>query len=270
MAAATAWPSMAATTAWPNMAAALWNISTPDQAEHLRSQAVHIRDGARAAAAWRPVPNAARPLVDAAANASDVTMTSSLGNGTGAPPAGDLLRHDLTISAVLCVAYLIVFVVGLLGNSCVVAVVCRCPRMRSATNYFIANLAVADILVVVFCLPATLVSNIFVREYRAQPVIEFTIPIRPIPTHGRALNLSSVKNKKEQDSPLQLPPVLSLGDNNLPSSTVGDVPVMLNRTEKGSLYFLSKHYPVDHRCRSLKIIGEGWHRKSERWTPETL
>ena len=25
-----------------------------------------------------------------------------------------------------------------------------------------------------------------------------------------------------------------------------------------------------HRCRSLKIIGEGWHRNSERWTPETL
>ena len=25
-----------------------------------------------------------------------------------------------------------------------------------------------------------------------------------------------------------------------------------------------------HRCRSLKIIGEGWHRKSERLSPETL
>ncbi|KAF0310288.1 Neuropeptide SIFamide receptor [Amphibalanus amphitrite] len=152
-----------ATTAWPNMAA-LWNVTGPDHAETLRSQAIQARESARAIAAWRPLHEAAHPLVDAAANITDVTMTSSLGNGTGAPPAGDLLRHDLTVSAVLCVAYLIVFVVGLLGNSCVVAVVCRCPRMRSATNYFIANLAVADILVVVFCLPATLVSNIFVRE----------------------------------------------------------------------------------------------------------
>ena len=159
----TDWPKMAAADASStNMASVIWNSSASELAEHLHSQAAQLLEGA--AAAWRPVPKAARPLVDAATNASDVTITSALANGTGAPPTGDLLRHDLTISAVLCAAYLIVFAVGLLGNSCVVAVVCRCPRMRSATNYFIANLAVADILVVVFCLPATLVSNIFVRE----------------------------------------------------------------------------------------------------------
>jgi neuropeptide FF receptor 2 len=37
--------------------------------------------------------------------------------------------------------------------------------MRTVTNYFIVNLALADILVIVFCLPATLMSNIYVREY---------------------------------------------------------------------------------------------------------
>jgi hypothetical protein len=61
----------------------------------------------------------------------------------------------------------VVFVVGLIGNSCVIAVVYRSPRMRTVTNFFIVNLAVADVLVIVFCLPATLMSNIFVREYRS-------------------------------------------------------------------------------------------------------
>lgn len=76
-----------------------------------------------------------------------------------------MYRHSGAMTAVYCVAYLLVFVVGLIGNCFVIAVVYRSPRMRTVTNFFIVNLAVADILVVVFCLPATLMSNIFVREY---------------------------------------------------------------------------------------------------------
>lgn len=82
-----------------------------------------------------------------------------------------LYRHGLAMSAVYCIAYVLVFVVGLIGNSFVIAVVYRSPRMRTVTNFFIVNLAVADILVIVFCLPATLMSNILVREYQ---LYEFT------------------------------------------------------------------------------------------------
>lgn len=78
-----------------------------------------------------------------------------------------LYRHSLAMTVVYCVAYLIVFIVGLVGNCFVIAVVYRSPRMRTVTNFFIVNLAVADILVIVFCLPATLMSNIFVRKYSA-------------------------------------------------------------------------------------------------------
>lgn len=74
-------------------------------------------------------------------------------------------RHSLAMTAVYCFAYILVFAVGLVGNCFVIAVVYRSPRMRTVTNFFIVNLAVADILVIVFCLPATLLSNIFVREY---------------------------------------------------------------------------------------------------------
>ncbi|XP_072395451.1 neuropeptide SIFamide receptor-like [Diabrotica undecimpunctata] len=71
-------------------------------------------------------------------------------------------RHSMAMTTVYCVAYLLVFALGLVGNFFVIAVVFRSPRMRTVTNFFIVNLAVADILVIVFCLPATLMSNIFV------------------------------------------------------------------------------------------------------------
>lgn len=76
-----------------------------------------------------------------------------------------IYRHGGAMTAVCCVAYLLVFLVGMIGNCFVIAVVCRSPRMRTVTNFFIVNLAIADILVIVFCLPATLMSNIFIREY---------------------------------------------------------------------------------------------------------
>ncbi|XP_026731442.1 orexin receptor type 2-like [Trichoplusia ni] len=78
-----------------------------------------------------------------------------------------MYRHGGAMTAVYCAAYLLVFLVGLVGNCFVIAVVYRSPRMRTVTNFFIVNLAVADILVIVFCLPATLMSNIFVRKYRS-------------------------------------------------------------------------------------------------------
>lgn len=76
----------------------------------------------------------------------------------------NFFRHSMEISVIICIAYTIVFVVGIVGNSFVVAIVCKSPRMRTVTNYFIANLALADILVLVLCLPATLVSNLYIRK----------------------------------------------------------------------------------------------------------
>jgi hypothetical protein len=73
-------------------------------------------------------------------------------------------RHSLSATIFFCVAYALVFAVGVVGNCFVVGVVYRSPRMRSPTNLFIANLACADLLVNVLCLPFTLVGNIMSGE----------------------------------------------------------------------------------------------------------
>ncbi|XP_063236067.1 orexin/Hypocretin receptor type 1-like [Bacillus rossius redtenbacheri] len=53
-----------------------------------------------------------------------------------------------------------VFVVGLVGNALVCVAVFRNPSMRTVTNYFIVNLAVADFMVILFCLPPSVVWDI--------------------------------------------------------------------------------------------------------------
>lgn len=53
------------------------------------------------------------------------------------------------------------FVAGVFGNVAVFYIVKRTPRMRTLTNQFIANLAAADLLVIILCLPFTLAAVIF-------------------------------------------------------------------------------------------------------------
>lgn len=75
------------------------------------------------------------------------------------------LRHNITWTILLAIVYVAVLVVGVVGNSMVISVVILRPVMRTVTNIFILNLAVADILVIVFCVPSNLISNVFIRKF---------------------------------------------------------------------------------------------------------
>ena len=61
---------------------------------------------------------------------------------------------------VLIACHMIVFIVGLIGNALVCIAVCRNHTMRTVTNLFIVNLAVADFLVLLFCMPLTVPVDI--------------------------------------------------------------------------------------------------------------
>ena len=75
------------------------------------------------------------------------------------------IRHGWEWTLLFIVAYTVVFIVGIVGNSCVVLVILRTRSMRTVTNLFILNLAVADLLVITFCIPPTLLSNIIIRKF---------------------------------------------------------------------------------------------------------
>lgn len=96
----------------------------------------------------------------------------------------DSQNQSFPVTVLLCVAYSVVFIVGVTGNCLVVTVVYRSPRMRSPTNLFITNLACADLLVNVICIPFTLISSVmggvcssvtFVINRSETPLVEYRL-----------------------------------------------------------------------------------------------
>ena len=95
-----------------------------------------------------------------------------------------ILKQPTYMIAIYSVAYSVVFFCALFGNLMVVTVVFRNRAMRTVTNCFIVNLAVADILVAVFNLPITLLSNLYLGKYVKQ-VVKFSVYKRKICYHSQ-------------------------------------------------------------------------------------
>ncbi|XP_033336951.1 orexin/Hypocretin receptor type 1 isoform X1 [Megalopta genalis] len=60
----------------------------------------------------------------------------------------------------LIASHTVIFVIGLVGNALVCIAVYRNHSMRTVTNYFIVNLAIADFLVLLLCLPFTVLWDV--------------------------------------------------------------------------------------------------------------
>nr|XP_011418264.2 pyrokinin-1 receptor [Crassostrea gigas] len=67
-------------------------------------------------------------------------------------------RDSLAVVIPVTIIYGILFVTGILGNICTCFVIARNKFMHTATNYYLFNLAVADLLLLVIGLPPDLYS----------------------------------------------------------------------------------------------------------------
>ena len=65
----------------------------------------------------------------------------------------DLYDVPTELAIFLSICYCCVSLCAVIGNSLIIWIVLRSARMRSVTNYFIANLAIADILIGAFAIP---------------------------------------------------------------------------------------------------------------------
>lgn len=125
---------------------------------------------------WWPIntdvyaPNYSRSYKD------DAAIMEIIGDGDG---GGEYFNRSLCDKAYLSdndlsssyfqiavyIMYISIFVVAMLGNGIVCYIVTSSPRMRTVTNYFIANLAVGDILMSLFCVPFSFVSILLLHYW---------------------------------------------------------------------------------------------------------
>ncbi|XGW28353.1 hypothetical protein V3C99_008266, partial [Haemonchus contortus] len=78
------------------------------------------------------------------------------------PEEGPLpfFRQEMFMVVLQTVCYGGVFITGFFGNVFVVLAVVSQSQLRSTTDYLISSLAMADLLIIIFCLPTTLLNNI--------------------------------------------------------------------------------------------------------------
>lgn len=67
----------------------------------------------------------------------------------------DFLENVFEVKAFFYSLYIIIFMLGLIGNTLVCFVIIRNKSMHTVTNYFILNLALSDILLCIFAVPFT-------------------------------------------------------------------------------------------------------------------
>lgn len=60
--------------------------------------------------------------------------------------------------ATLHFMYITILLIAIFGNGIVCFIVCQSSRMQTVTNYFIANLALSDMLMAMFCIPFSFIS----------------------------------------------------------------------------------------------------------------
>lgn len=83
--------------------------------------------------------------------------------------------YPQTYEWALIATHSLVFVIGLIGNMLVCIAVYRNHTMRTVTNYFIVNLALADFMVILFCLPPTVLWDVTETWFLGDAMCKFLL-----------------------------------------------------------------------------------------------
>nr|QVK45907.1 G protein-coupled receptor [Proales similis] len=92
----------------------------------------------------------------------------------------------------LALVYAIIFILGLMTNLAVICFVMFYKRMQTATNKFIMNLAVSDLLVVIICIPVTASHTIHSQWILGEFLCRFSSFVQGVSLSVSVMTLTAV------------------------------------------------------------------------------
>lgn len=81
--------------------------------------------------------------------------SQSLGKSQNSSDVAAHAIFELKIAILIGITFSITFIVGIIGNSLVLLTILFQKQMRSTTNILILNLAIAELLFILICVPFT-------------------------------------------------------------------------------------------------------------------
>ena len=102
---------------------------------------------------------------------------------TASPALSGFQAFSVYGQGVFILLYSTVVIVSVGGNSLVILSIVCIERMRTVTNFFILNLACADLMMAVFCIPFTFVASVVVQYW------PFSRAMCPIVTYAQTVTV---------------------------------------------------------------------------------
>ncbi|XP_070580752.1 QRFP-like peptide receptor [Ptychodera flava] len=103
-----------------------------------------------------------------------------------------LFTHKSPSTIVLIVLYVLSFVTGVVGNVLVIVVWFKNKHIQTVINFFLVNLAVCDLMVILFCMPITLGNVIYNEWIYGEVLCKLTPCIQGMSVSSSVLILTAV------------------------------------------------------------------------------
>ena len=128
------------------------------------------------------------PVTIAPSSANDNSTWTVVGESLDHCSANTYAYEDFTqtewVRAGFIVLYVVIVVLSVVGNFMVIWTIARNRHMRTVTNYYILNLAVADFLVALVVMPLKLIEytapcqwHVFSRHSALCPMLYYILPV---------------------------------------------------------------------------------------------